>query len=116
MKTLLLRLLLVCAGMAGAFVAPANATVEININRGNVQPLPIAITEWGVTGWDDIRFIRRMFKWINHQPRVRMLVYYRGFGEDAYYPYNYPRSLKVIRNKLKNPRYLEYARGYARQR
>lgn len=78
--------------------------------------LPVAITEWGVTGWDDVRFIRRMFKWINHQPRVRMLVYYRGFGEDAYYPYNYPRSLKVIRNKLKNPRYLEYARGYARQR
>ncbi|MDQ0419014.1 Tol-Pal system protein TolB [Rhizobium sp. CRIBSB] len=46
MKTLLLRILLVCAGMAGAFVAPANATVEININRGNVQPLPIAITDF----------------------------------------------------------------------
>ncbi|MFN3319733.1 Tol-Pal system beta propeller repeat protein TolB [Rhizobium sp. TH135] len=46
MKTLLLRILLVCAGMAGAFVAPANAAVEININRGNVQPLPIAITDF----------------------------------------------------------------------
>jgi TolB protein len=46
MKTLLLRILLVCAGMAGAFVAPVNAAVEININRGNVQPLPIAITDF----------------------------------------------------------------------
>lgn len=46
MKTLLLRILLVCAGMAGAFVAPANAAVEININRGNVQPLPISITDF----------------------------------------------------------------------
>jgi TolB protein len=46
MKTLLLRILLVCASMAGAFVAPANAAVEININRGNVQPLPIAITDF----------------------------------------------------------------------
>lgn len=47
MKTLhLLRLLLICAGLAGAFVLPANAAVEININRGNVQPLPIAITDF----------------------------------------------------------------------
>jgi Tol biopolymer transport system component len=50
MKNLLLRILLVCAGMAGAFVAPANAAVEININRGNVQPLPIAITDFISTG------------------------------------------------------------------
>ena len=46
MKTLLLRLLLVCAGIAGAYVGPASAAVEININRGNVQPLPIAITDF----------------------------------------------------------------------
>ena len=46
MKTLLLRLLLVCAGIAGAYIGPASAAVEININRGNVQPLPIAITDF----------------------------------------------------------------------
>ncbi|TPP11923.1 Tol-Pal system beta propeller repeat protein TolB [Rhizobium glycinendophyticum] len=46
MKNAFLRLLLVCAGLAGAFVSPANAAVEININRGNVQPLPIAITDF----------------------------------------------------------------------
>ncbi|EHS48766.1 Protein tolB [Rhizobium sp. PDO1-076] len=42
----LLRLLMVVASMAGAIAAPANATVEININRGNVSPLPIAITDF----------------------------------------------------------------------
>jgi TolB protein len=46
MKNAFLRLLLVCAGLAGAFVSPASAAVEININRGNVQPLPIAITDF----------------------------------------------------------------------
>eukprot|EP01035_Chromulina_nebulosa_P067146 gene67146-91972_t len=45
-KNHFLRLLLVCAGLAGAFVSPASAAVEININRGNVQPLPIAITDF----------------------------------------------------------------------
>ncbi|MGL3607143.1 Tol-Pal system beta propeller repeat protein TolB [Rhizobium sp. G187] len=46
MKKNLLGLLLVCAGLAGAFVAPAYAAVEININRGNVQPLPIAVSDF----------------------------------------------------------------------
>ncbi|WP_425502217.1 Tol-Pal system beta propeller repeat protein TolB [Peteryoungia desertarenae] len=32
--------------MAGAFASPVKAAVEININRGNVQPLPIAITDF----------------------------------------------------------------------
>ena len=45
-KLHLLRLLLVCIGMAGAFASPVKAAVEININRGNVQPLPIAITDF----------------------------------------------------------------------
>ncbi|CAH0341699.1 Tol-Pal system beta propeller repeat protein TolB [Rhizobium sp. CECT 9324] len=42
----LLRLLMVVASMAGTIAAPANAAVEININRGNVSPLPIAITDF----------------------------------------------------------------------
>ncbi|UJW74567.1 Tol-Pal system protein TolB [Rhizobium sp. SL42] len=45
-KLHLLRLLMVVASMAGAIAAPANAAVEININRGNVSPLPIAITDF----------------------------------------------------------------------
>lgn len=31
---------------AGTFVLPAHALVEININKGNVEPLPIAVTDF----------------------------------------------------------------------
>lgn len=46
MKLNLLRTLMVIVGMAGAFATPASAVVEININKGNVEPLPIAITDF----------------------------------------------------------------------
>ncbi|MGG7516624.1 Tol-Pal system beta propeller repeat protein TolB [Allorhizobium undicola] len=42
----LLRSLLVIAGCAGAFATPAMAVVEININKGNVEPMPIAIPDF----------------------------------------------------------------------
>ncbi|WFU08103.1 Tol-Pal system beta propeller repeat protein TolB [Rhizobium sp. CB3090] len=41
----LVRLLLVLAGLTAALATPAYAVVEININKGNVQPMPIAITD-----------------------------------------------------------------------
>ncbi|MFT4181885.1 MAG: Tol-Pal system beta propeller repeat protein TolB [Rhizobium sp.] len=41
----LARLLLVLAGLMAASITPAYAVVEININKGNVQPMPIAITD-----------------------------------------------------------------------
>ncbi len=47
-KSSFFRALMVAAGLLAAFVAatPANAEVEININKGNVEPLPIAITDF----------------------------------------------------------------------
>ncbi|MDQ0457053.1 Tol-Pal system beta propeller repeat protein TolB [Rhizobium paknamense] len=42
----ILRSLLVIAGCAGAFATPAMAVVEININKGNVEPMPIAIPDF----------------------------------------------------------------------
>ncbi|MGF6173786.1 Tol-Pal system beta propeller repeat protein TolB [Ensifer sp. 4252] len=47
-KSSFFRALMVAAGLLAAFVAatPANAVVEININKGNVEPLPIAITDF----------------------------------------------------------------------
>jgi hypothetical protein len=77
---------------------------------------PISLTEWGVTGWDDVRFVNRLFKWVRSQPRVRMMVYYRGFGEDAYYPYSYPRAIRAVKKQLKSTRFIQYAKGYARRR
>ena len=45
MKRTFIRLMIAFAGMAMSF-APAYALVEININRGNVEPLPIAVTDF----------------------------------------------------------------------
>ena len=46
MKCSLLRLLVVLTGLMAAYVSPASAAVEININKGNVAPMPIAITDF----------------------------------------------------------------------
>jgi len=45
-KRSFVRLLLVLAGLMAASISPAYALVEININKGNVEPLPIAITDF----------------------------------------------------------------------
>lgn len=42
----LVRLMLVMGGLMATYISPAYALVEININKGNVQPLPIAITDF----------------------------------------------------------------------
>ena len=46
LKRCLMFLSVAYAGVALLFVAPANALVEIDISQGNVQPLPIAITDF----------------------------------------------------------------------
>ena len=77
---------------------------------------PIAITEWGVTGSDDVNFVRRMFHWVNKRPRVRMLAYYRGFGDfDPYNPYYYPDAMRAMRNQLKDPLYMPFSFRHARR-
>lgn len=45
----LLRFLVVLAGLM-AFLPQARALVEININKGNVEPLPIAVTDFVAEG------------------------------------------------------------------
>jgi TolB protein len=46
LKSSLVRVLLVLTGLMAAYVSPAYAVVEININKGNVAPLPIAVTDF----------------------------------------------------------------------
>ncbi len=76
---------------------------------------PVALTEWGVAGSDNVKFTRQLFHWMEKRKRVRMFNYYRGFGgpEDVFNPINYPNAIKVLRNKLKNPRYVPYAYKHA---
>ncbi len=73
---------------------------------------PIALTEWAVAGKDDPRFVKQLIAWTVKRPRVRMLVYYTGFGTAAENPYDlglYPRTTNTLRLKLRRPTFLEYA-------
>ncbi len=61
------------------------------------------------------RFARRIFAWAKRRPRVRMLIYYRGFGEDGN-PYRlglYPRTASVIRRQLRRKRFPAFAPQHA---
>ncbi len=83
----------------------------------NWNKKPFALTEWGVAGADQVKFPRQIFAWMEKRSRVRMYNYYRGFGttDNPYNPDLYPDAMKVLRNKLKNPRYVPYAYGFARK-
>jgi hypothetical protein len=71
---------------------------------------PFTITEWGIDGSDDSRFVQRLFAWVKRHPLCRMLVYYQDFGSaSSYRLQNYPSSLEVVRRRLRSPAFPEYA-------
>jgi hypothetical protein len=72
--------------------------------------MPVAMTEWAVSGEDEPRFVKQVITWTVRHPRVRMLVYYQGFG--AGNPYDlrlYPRTTNTLRQKIRRPNFLETA-------
>jgi hypothetical protein len=77
--------------------------------------MPFALTEWAVAGVDDPGFARRIFAWSKRHQRVRMLIYYRGFGEDGN-PFRlglYPQTASVIRRQLRRKRFPAFAPQHA---
>jgi len=72
---------------------------------------PVAITEWAVSGKDEPRFAKQLVAWTVKHPRVRMLVYYDGFGTSGNpYAINlYPRTTNTLRLKVRRPSFLQYA-------
>jgi hypothetical protein len=72
---------------------------------------PIAITEWAVSGKDEPRFVKQLISWTVKHPRVRMFVYYAGFGPGAntYDLRLYPRTTNTLRLKLRRETFLQYA-------
>lgn len=80
---------------------------------------PVALTEFGVAGRDELRFPRQLFRWVSKRSRVRMMVYYRGFGSVEGGPFNrfdpmlYPDAARVLRNRWRDARYVPYAYGHA---
>src|SRR4051794_33833831 len=72
---------------------------------------PLAITEWAVSGKDEPRFVKQLVAWTIKHPRVRMFVYYAGFGPGAntYDLRLYPRTTNTLRLKLRRETFLQYA-------
>jgi hypothetical protein len=71
---------------------------------------PVSITEWAVSGEDEPKFVKQLISWIVKRPRVRMLVYYQGFGVGNPYDLNlYPHTLNQIRKKIRRPNFLSEA-------
>jgi hypothetical protein len=73
---------------------------------------PFAIAEWAVSGKDEPRFVKQLVAWTAKRPRVRMFVYYDGFGTGAEDPYDlrlYPRATNTLRKKARRPNFIQYA-------
>ena len=72
---------------------------------------PIAIAEWAVHGSDDPRFAKQLISWVVKRPRVRMFVYYDGFGTsgNTYDLGLYPRTANTLRLKVRRANFLQYA-------
>jgi hypothetical protein len=77
---------------------------------------PFVVGEY--SPWDnDYRgaFTRRLLDWGLHHRRVRALIYYRGvFPNNEFDINHWPRARSVLRHKLNNRRFDEYAPGTRR--
>jgi hypothetical protein len=72
--------------------------------------MPVAMTEWAVSGEDEPRFVKQVVAWTVKHPRVRMLTYYQGFGAGNQYDLRlYPRTTNTLRLKIRRPTFLETA-------
>jgi hypothetical protein len=71
---------------------------------------PISLTEWAISGEDEPKFVKQLISWIVKRPRVRMLVYYQGFGLGNPYDLTlYPKALNQIRLKIRRANFLSTA-------
>jgi hypothetical protein len=71
---------------------------------------PVAVTEWAISAEDEPRFVKQLISWTVKRPRVRMLVYYTGFGAGNQYELNlYPRTANTLRLKIRRANFLPYA-------
>jgi hypothetical protein len=72
---------------------------------------PFAIAEWGVESGDNPSFVSKLFAWVKHHRRSRMMVYYQDFGDTSSYRIqNYSASLNVLRARLHSGLFPSYAR------
>jgi hypothetical protein len=71
---------------------------------------PFAIAEWAIWGADAPAFASRLFGWVAHHRRVQMVHYNQGAQSGGIFRLSrYPASARVIRQRLRSPRYLGFA-------
>src|SRR4051794_30230134 len=71
---------------------------------------PVAITEWAMQENDDPQFVKQLISWVVTHKRVQMLTYYQGFGVGNTYEASlYPRTVNMIRKKIRRANFLDYA-------
>ncbi len=81
------------------------------------RKLPMALTEWGLWGEDKPGYVNRIFRFVRTRSLMRMMVYYQDFGTaNAFRIQNFPRSLKTLKNRLKEDVFPRYAPGFPRER
>jgi hypothetical protein len=78
--------------------------------------MPMGINEWAVYKTDEPNFAKQLISWIVKRPRVRMLIYYQGFGVGNEYELShYPQATAVIQQKIRRANFLseaEYNAGF----
>ncbi len=71
---------------------------------------PFAIAEWAIWGADAPAFATRLFGWIAAHRRAEMVQYNQGAHTGGIFRLShYPASARVIRQRLRHPRYLGFA-------
>jgi hypothetical protein len=77
---------------------------------------PFVVGEY--SPWDNDyngTFTRRLLDWALHHRRVRALVYYRSVTPNNAFDINHwPRARSILRHKLRNPRFADFAPGTRR--
>ena len=65
---------------------------------------PMALTEWGLWGSDDPKFVRQIFAFVRKRERMKMMVYYQDFGCcNVFRLQNFRRSANVVRSEVDSP-------------
>lgn len=74
--------------------------------------MPFVIGEWATWDRDDPGFVDTLHNWIEKRQRAKMVVYYQGFDVDNPFSLQrYPLSAARLADRLRDPRYREYAPG-----
>lgn len=71
---------------------------------------PFVIGEWSPWDTDNPKFVRSLHNWVESHRRVKLIVYYQGFGEgNPFLIQRYPRSARALAKRLKDKRYKKRA-------